>query len=101
MAKELSTDGKESLNDRDSIKLVTLMLGVHGHVFPKISAQNIPFPAPHSQLFVFESGKHTNSKVERRCNLLITLRRFYLRKWQTHNFERNLETELEQNSCYV
>ena len=91
MAKGLSTDRKETLNAGDNIKLVTLMLGLHGHVLPKISAQNVLFPAPHSQLFIFESGKHTNSKVERRCNLLITLSRFYLRKWQTHNFEPNLE----------
>lgn len=32
MAKELSTDRKESLNGGDYIKLVTLMLGLHGHV---------------------------------------------------------------------
>lgn len=91
MVKELSTDGKESLSDGDNIKLVTLMLGLHRHVLPKISAQNVLFPASHPQLFIFGSGKHTNSKVECRCNLLITLR-FYLRKWQTHNFELNLET---------
>lgn len=30
MVKELSTDRKESLNDGDNIKLVTLMLGVQG-----------------------------------------------------------------------
>lgn len=43
MAKELSTDGKESLNGGDSIKLVTLMLGLPGHAL--LSRHPTPFPA--------------------------------------------------------
>lgn len=60
MVKELSTDREESLNDGDDIQLMTLTLGVHMHVLPKISAQNVLLPAPHPQLFIFGSGKHTN-----------------------------------------
>lgn len=51
-----------------------------------------PHPAPNC--LSLDLGNRLISKAERRCNLLIALRRFYLRKSQTHNFELNLKTRV-------